>query len=97
MPPGIRRGAKARFRYRVVYSPAAGAQTYSRARVVLKIRDSKGRSRMTKVWSSKGLNHTYYFTKRLFLARGSYRYYIYATLPDGTKQEVVGSARLRIR
>jgi len=94
---GIRRGTKARFRYRVVYKPAAGAETYTSARVVLKVRDSKGRSRLTKVWSSRALNRSYYFTKRLFLAKGNYRYYVYATLPDGTKQTIVGSARLRIR
>jgi hypothetical protein len=50
------------------------------------------------MWSGVPLNATrYHSIPRCWLARGIYRYFIYGTLPDGTKQQQVGSGTMRIR
>ena len=57
-----------------------------------------GRSRYTRMWSGVPLNATrYHSIPRCWLARGTYRYFIYGTLPDGTKQQQVDSGKMRIR
>ena len=95
----IRRGRPAVFRFKVLYAPGVGESGPSsiKADVVFKIRDSKNRSRYTR-HLSRTLNTTSSYTiSRCWLGRGSYRYYVYATLPDGTEQQMAGSGRLVIR
>jgi flagellar hook assembly protein FlgD len=95
----IRRGRQALFRFKVLYAPGVGESAPSSAAtsVVFKIRDSKNRSRYTRVLS-RTLNRTSSYTiSRCRFGRGSYRYYIYATLKDGTRQQMAGSGRLVIR
>jgi len=96
---GIRRGRKAVFRFMALYAPPVGeAAPYSRARITLKVRDANGRSRHTKIWTSAPLNRTlWYSIRRCWLKRGTYRYHIYARLPDGTRQQLIGSGTMRIR
>ncbi len=93
----IRRGGRAVFGYVAAYAPSAGESAAS-SRIMLKVRDSTGRSRYTRMWSGVPLNATrYHSIPRCWLARGTYRYFIYGTLPDGTKQQQVGSGTMRIR
>ncbi len=83
----------------MLYAPGVGesAPSSTKADVVFKIRDSKNRSRYTR-FLSRTLNKTSSYTiSRCWLGRGSYRYYVYATLPDGTQQQMAGSGRLVIR
>lgn len=95
---GTRRGTVAVFRFKVYYAPgSADATTYSRAVVVLKVRDAKGRSRYTKVYTAAALNKTLRHKKRLFVKRGTYRYSIYSVLPDGVTQQKLGSGRMTVR
>jgi hypothetical protein len=95
---GIRRGRVAVFRFKVVYAAgSADTQTYTRGVVILKVRDAKGRSRYTKVYKAARLNRVLRHSRRLFLRRGTYRYFIYASLPDGTKQQKLGSGRIKVR
>jgi len=95
----IRQGRKALFRFKVLYAPGAGESAPSSAAtsVVFKIRDSKGRLRYTRVLSRTLNTASSYTISRCRLARGSYRYSIYATLKDGTRQQMAGSGRLVIR
>jgi|GEM_PF-492358 len=95
----IRRGNRAVFSFAAVYVPPDGGTVpSSRVTLTLKVRDSDGRSRYTRSWSDVPLNRLRsHAIRRCRLARGTYRYSIYATLPDGTTQQLVGSARMRIR
>jgi flagellar hook assembly protein FlgD len=95
----IRRGSEALFRFQALYAPGAGeTMPYAKATVVLKVRDANGRSRLTRTFSGTPLNEARsYRIARCWLERGEYRYSIYATLPDGTRQQMVGSARMTIR
>lgn len=94
----IRRGSKAYFRFKVLYAPAVGESVpFTTARVVFKIRDAQGRSRYTRVLSRRLNTVSSYTIRRCWLGRGTYRYYVRATLPDGTKQQLMESAQFRIR
>jgi len=95
----LRRGRRAVFRFAAVYAPVMGDEVPSSGvTLTLKLRDSAGRSRYTRSWSEVPLNRTrWHSIRRCWLARGTYRYYVYATLPDGTTQQLVGSGRMRIR
>ena len=94
----VRRGRRALFRFKILYAPASGeAVPFETAKVTFKIRDADGRSRYTRQFN-RGVNAQRSYTiRRCWLPRGSYRYYIYATLPDGRTQQMVGSARFRLR
>jgi len=95
---GTRRGRVAVFRFKVVYAAGSSdTQTYTRGGVILKVRDAEGRSRYTKVYREARFNRVLQHSKRLFLRRGTYRYYIYASLPDGTTQQKLGSGRITVR
>lgn len=66
--------------------------------MVLKIRDSHGRSRLSRTFSRSLLNRVHNYTiPHCHLKKGTYRYFIYATLPDGQKQQRIGSARFIVR
>jgi hypothetical protein len=94
----IRRGRTAKFRYRIVYKPQAGDTAFTTARVILKIRDTKGNSRGTRLFARIPLNKTRtYAIPHCMLARGRYSYSIYATLPDGVTQQRIGKARFIVR
>jgi hypothetical protein len=94
----IRRGEKAAFRFKILHAPSVDdVVPFATAKVTLKIRDANGSSRLTRQFT-RGLNAQRSYTiQRCWLARGSYRYYVYASLPDGRKQQLVGSAQFRIR
>jgi len=95
---GTRRGRVATFRFKAFYTPGgADTQTYTRGVVILKVRDARGRSRYTKVYKAARLNRVLRHSRRLFLKPGTYRYFIYASLPDGTQQQKLGAGRIKVR
>jgi len=95
----FRRGRRAVFRFLSIYvPPSGGAVPASTVRLTLKLHDSNGRSRYTRSWSNVPLNRTrWHSIRRCWLRRGTYRYVIYATLPDGTQQQIAVFGRVRIR
>jgi hypothetical protein len=95
----VRRGRRAVFRFVAAYVPPAGeALPPSAVTLKLKVRDAKGRSRYTRSWSNVPLNTTrWHSIRRCWLARGTYRYHVYAELSDGTRQQLVGQGQMRIR
>ncbi len=96
----VPRGQKAVFRYMAVLAPPQGspASATTAEAVTLKVRDADGVWRYTRRIADVPLNvaqtHTW---SRVGLPRGTYRYYIYARLADGTKAQLVGSAKLVVR
>jgi len=94
----INRGWVAKYRYEVLFGPQAGETDEGvTADVTLKVRDSGGKSRMTKEFSAVPVNTSQTYEARCWLAPGYYDYYIYATLPDGTTQQSVGKGHFVVR
>jgi hypothetical protein len=90
----IRRGGTAILRYRVA---AAAAAPSARAQVVIRIRRSDGRSVRTIVLTKRRLNVSQTTRFRCGLARGTYRYFVYAGFAGAGKQTQVGSNRFVVR
>lgn len=97
----VARGGTAVFRFIAIYAPGVGESApFAQARLVLRVRDARGTSRYTRVYANGAtpLNVARaHSIPRCMLARGSYRYFIYATLPDGTRQQMAGSGSMTIR
>lgn len=94
----VRRGHAARFRYQVAYEPGSGDTVYTKASVVLRLRDAAGKPRGTISLPHIPLNKVRsYCIAHCRLARGSYKYAVYATLPDGTVQQRIGQAKFVVR
>jgi stage II sporulation protein D len=89
----VRRGGLATLRYRVV----AAAPAATRAKVTIRIRRSDGHSVKTIVLIKRPLNLWQTTKFRCRLARGSYRYYVYASFAGAGVQTKVGSNRFTVR
>jgi hypothetical protein len=87
---GVRQGARATLRYRV-------DDLTPRAKVRLVIRTAAGRPRATLRLGWRGTNVSRAATWRCTLARGTYRFAVYATDQAGNHQAIAGSARLTVR
>jgi len=86
----VRRGARVNLRFRV-------ADLTPRANVRLVIRTTAGAPRKTLRPGWRGTNALRSASWRCTLARGTYRFVVYATDQAGNRQRVAGSARLIVR
>jgi hypothetical protein len=86
----VRRGARVTLRYRV-------ADLTPRANVRLVVKTTRGALRKTLRPGWRGTNTLRSASWRCTLARGTYRFFVYATDQAGNRQRVVGSARLTVR
>ena len=86
----VRRGARVTLRYRV-------ADLTPRANVRLVVKTTAGAPRKTLRPGWRGTNAPRSASWRCTLARGTYRFYVYATDQAGNRQKVAGSARLIVR
>jgi|GEM_PF-947286 len=94
----IDRGDAALYRYQVLYGPPEGETADGvTADVMLKVRDTDGHSRLTYPFSDVPVNTTQTYQRRCWLAPGTYYYYVYAILDDGTTQQEVGKGRMIVR
>jgi hypothetical protein len=96
----ITRGKDAVLRYMAVLAPPQGekAAFTTAAKVTIKVRDAAGKWRYTRSISNVPLNQARSHTwTRCLLPRGTYKYYVYAKLADGTTQQLVGSAKLTVK
>ena len=86
----VRRGARARLRYRV-----ADLTPRAKIRIVVRTRGGALRKVLRPGW--RGTNTLRAVTWRCRLSRGVYRFSVYATDQAGNRQERLGSARLTVR
>ena len=86
----VRRGARVTLRYRV-------ADLTPRANVRLVVKTTAGAPRKTLRPGWRGTNAPRSASWRCTLARGTYRFFVYATDQAGNRQKVAGSARLVVR
>ena len=89
----VRRGRTAKLAYRVVDQVPSGG----RATVTIRIRKSGGRAVKTLRLARRPVNVNLTAKFRCKLARGAYRYYVYARDSAGNSQRRVGSAAIRVR
>ncbi len=89
----VRRGRTATLKYKV----ADAAPTQGTATVSIKIKNSHGKVVKTIKVGSKSVNTALTAKFRCKLAKGAYKYYVYATDASGNAQAKVGSARLRVK
>jgi stage II sporulation protein D len=89
----VRRGGLAVLRYRVVAAVAAA----TRAKVVIRIRRPDGHNVKTIALSKRRLNLLQTTSFRCRLARGTYRYFVYASFAGAGTQTKVGSNRFVVR
>ncbi len=88
------RGRIAVFRFVATLTPSAGGE---KVRAVLKVYDSRGRSRLTKIVGNVPVGQSQIVRWRCWLAPGTYTYKVLAKLPDGTRQQKATSARFIVR
>jgi len=86
----VRRGSRVTLRYRV-------ADLTPRANVRLVVKSTAGAPRKTLRPGWRGTNAPRSASWRCTLARGTYRFFVYATDQAGNRQKVAGSARLIVR
>ena len=89
----VRRGRTATLKYKV----ADAEPTQGMATVSIKIKNSHGKVVKTINAGSKTVNTALTAKFRCKLAKGAYRYYVYATDASGNAQAKVGSARLKVK
>ena len=88
-----KRGKSCALKYEVA-DPTPGSPT---AKVKIVIRNSHGRQVWAKTLPSKPVNKVFTYTFRCGLARGSYRFSVYATDAAGNTQTKVASNRLTVK
>ena len=88
-----KRGKSCTLKYEVA-DPTPGSPT---AKVKIVIRNSHGRQVWAKTLSSRPVNKLFAYTFRCGLARGAYRFYVYATDAAGNTQTKVASNRLTVK
>jgi hypothetical protein len=89
----VLRGRVATLRYKV----GDAAPTKGTATVVIKVKNRAGRVAMTIKAGAKTVNAPLTAKFRCTLAKGTYRYYVYATDASGNAQSRIGSARLTVK
>ena len=88
----VRRGAYATLRYRVNDQTAGDKE-----KVTIKLRTKAGRTVKTLALGGRAANASLTYKFRCLLARGAYRYYVYATDRSGHTQTSVGRALLTVK
>ncbi len=89
----VRRGRRATLKYKV----AEAEPTKGTATVSIKIKNSHGKVVKTIKAGSKTVNTALTAKFRCRFAKGTYKYYVYATDASGNVQAKVGWARLRVK
>jgi len=88
-----RRGRTATLKYRI----ADAASPYVPVKVTIKVKTPGGRTVKSTVLRNKAVARTLAWKFRCTLAKGSFKYFVYATDAAGNRQSRVGSARFVVR
>jgi hypothetical protein len=89
----VRRGRTATLKYKVTDA----VPTKGTAKATIKIKNSRGKVVKTINAGVKNVNVNQTAKFRCMLAKGTYKYYVYATDASGNAQSKIGSARLTVR
>ena len=89
----VRRNRTATLKYKVMDA----APTKGTATVTIKVKNSKGKTVRTIASGAQNVNVTLTAKFRCTLAKGAYKYHVYATDASGNAQSKIGSARLTVK